>query len=85
MNLSATDSIVAVAPERFAGPGWANAPLTVYVQDTGGKIRRECIQPDEMSAEIVYLFDVCNAAHIAMTAAVKRMVAAKKPRRKRPR
>jgi hypothetical protein len=37
------------------------------------EFRREYIQPEEQSAEMVALYRVCAAAHVAMTAAVARM------------
>jgi hypothetical protein len=38
------------------------------------EFRREYIQPEEQSAEMVALYRVCSSAHVAMTAAVERML-----------
>ena len=68
------DFIVAVRPERCAGPGWANAPIWVVVRDVVGALREECIQPEEQTKDMLLLFDVAHAAHSALLAAVMREV-----------
>lgn len=77
MKLGKHDIVIAVAPEFHSGPGWANKTLTVVVLGAGGQLRRECLQPHEMSAEIVTLFTVGAAMHEALKAAV---VKAQRPR-----
>jgi hypothetical protein len=62
--------IITAYAERASGPGWANAPLWVIEQDSNGKITERCIQPSKFTAEIHSLYDISQAAHIAMLNAV---------------
>lgn len=55
VQLSRGEHIVAVVPEYASGPGWANSPLFVYI-DNQGKLRTECIQPDHQTVEQRILF-----------------------------
>ncbi len=66
-----TDKVVTAWAEYVAGPGWANAPVWVIVCDINGRLREECIQPDEQTAEIRALFAVSAAAAASMTRAVE--------------
>lgn len=52
------EAVIGVVPEYCAGPGWRNAPLWVYIRTNDGKLRTECIQPGERTAEQHVLFDV---------------------------
>lgn len=71
MDLKERDRIIAAFAERASGPGWANQPIWVLVRDgDNSDLRLECIQPDEQTAEMAYLYDVSVAAHSAMTSAV---------------
>jgi len=74
LNLKATDYIVTAYPERCSGPGWANAPIYVIVQDrTDGSLRREVIQPDQQTPEMLTIFSVCYEAHLALMREIERM------------
>jgi hypothetical protein len=52
------EAVIAVVPEYCSGPGWRNAPLWVYIRANDGKLRTECIQPTERTAEQHTLFDI---------------------------
>ena len=72
--IAKTDHIVAVVAEPASGPGWSNTPLWVIVQDENGKLRRECLQPEEQSDEIRLLYGVAAQVHRVMCAAVEGVV-----------
>lgn len=59
------ERVIAVVPQRAAGPGWANAPTWVYIATNDGRLREECIQPDERTPELHALYAageaMCNA------------------------
>jgi len=71
LHLKEHDHIVTAWPESVSGPGWANRLIWVLVQDGNGKLRRECLQPDEQTSEMLSLFAVAAAASNAITTAVK--------------
>lgn len=55
---------------RANGPGWSNSLVAVIIFDrAANKYRREVIQPEHQSAEIVSLFDWSALAHNRMTVA----------------
>jgi len=56
ITLNYGERIVGVVPEYVSGPGWANQPVWVYVGTNDGRLREECIQPTEMTAEMRTLF-----------------------------
>jgi hypothetical protein len=75
MTLKPTEYVVAAWAEPASGPGWANSPLWVLVSEQGIPIYRvECLQPEEQTDEMQTLYAVSRAAHVAMTAAVRRLV-----------
>lgn len=65
-------TIIAAYAEPAAGPGWANSPLWLIVRDENQKLRRECLQPEEQTADILNLYSVSAAAHAAITSAARR-------------
>jgi hypothetical protein len=74
MRLAPDEHVVAAWAQPAAGPGWSNSPVVVLICRNGTQeFRREYIQPEEQSAEMVALYRVCSSAHAAMTAAVGRM------------
>ena len=56
--------------EACHGPGWANQPVWVLVKDDAGALKIECIQPEDQTAAIGWLFRISEAAHKALRAAV---------------
>ena len=81
IKLAEHERIVAVVPQRAAGPGWANSPTWVHIVDySTGQHREECIQPEERSAALHHLY----AVGAAMQAALIEAVPAKKARRRAP-
>ena len=61
------EHIVTAWAEHAAGPGWANLPLWLLIQDGDGKLRIDWLQPDEQSAAIVALFGVSARVAADMT------------------
>lgn len=81
IKLADRERIVAVVPQRAAGPGWSNAPTWVHIVNYGtGQHREECIQPEERSAALHYLYSAGEAMHSALIDSVR----TKKTRRKAP-
>ena len=73
--LSRTERIVTAYAEPAAGPGWANTPLWVIIEDGAtGKVRQVCLQPSEQTAEMHTLYGFSSLAHSQMMGAVKRVV-----------
>lgn len=79
MKLSEHDHVLCAYAEPCHGSGWANAPVWFVVQSKlDGKLRHECLQPNEQSAEILNLYRVSAAVHVDMTLSVRRLLAKKK-------
>lgn len=70
IKLSHGERIVAVVPEYCNGPGWRNTPAWVYIATNDGRMREECIQPDERTPELHALFHAGEAMCNALVAAV---------------
>jgi hypothetical protein len=62
-QLKDQETIVTVYAEQAKGPGWSNQPLFVIVRDAKGRLREECLQPDEQTAEMKALFNVSATVH----------------------
>ena len=60
------DVIVTAYAQPCAGPGWGNSPIWVVVKNGDGKLREECIQPDEQTECMYKLYSVCAAAHSSL-------------------
>ena len=74
MRLAKNERIVTAYARLACGPGWSNMPVWIVVRDANGNLREECMQPDEQTAEIAHLYNVSEAAHYAMVAAVERAI-----------
>jgi hypothetical protein len=59
--------VVTAYAEPAAGPGWANAPLWVIVEDVHRKMRMECIQPEDQTKEIRMLYSISHNVHAVLT------------------
>lgn len=71
IHLGAHERIVAIVPERAAGPGWANAPTRVHIVNYETNTHREeCIQPNERTAELHALYGPAAAMMDALFTAV---------------
>lgn len=68
------DTIVTAWCEPASGPGWSNTPLWYLVRDGDGKLRIECLQPNERSEEIAVLYNVCAAAQSSLVGYVRKHV-----------
>lgn len=69
IKLEPGEYIIAVVPEKAAGPGWANSPTWVYIAGNG-KLRKECIQPNERTDALHALFNIGLAVCEALSEAV---------------
>ena len=50
--------------ERCHGPGWSNQPCWVLIEDRrDGKLRVECLQPDEQPPLVVKTFELYAVVH----------------------
>lgn len=65
------DTIVAVAAIPASGPGWSNTPLWVVVKNRDGKLREECLQPEEQGSAVLGLYRIAAAVHTAMVHAIE--------------
>lgn len=73
LKLEKGERIVTAFAEPAAGPGWGNTPIWVVIYSSmTGDYRQECIQPNEQTAEMHYLYSMAAAAHLAMVRAVER-------------
>lgn len=70
IELQYGERILAVVPERCAGPGWVNSPIWVYIGNNDRTFREECIQPNERNAELNALFDVGCVINRSLIAAL---------------
>lgn len=70
IKLHEGERVVAVVPERCAGPGWSNTPVWVYIATNDGRLREECIQPDERTPAMHALFHAGEAMMAALMLAV---------------
>jgi hypothetical protein len=71
MIIKESETIVTAFAENAAGPGWKNRPIWVIVRGADFKLREECIQPKNQTADMIALFNVSNAAHESMTSVVR--------------
>lgn len=74
LKLFKDDAILTAYAERASGPGWANRPVWAIVRGIDGKIRQECIQPEEMPHDMNLLYNLSEAAHLAMLNATESAV-----------
>ncbi len=71
MKIKHGERVVTAYAEHVNGPGWANNPLWVIIRGTDGKLREECLQPEEQTLEILTLFDVSAELNKALVNAVQ--------------
>lgn len=55
MILANDDQIITAWATSEAGPGWSNTPIWVLVREPSGKLRIECLQPDEQTGRMMDL------------------------------
>lgn len=73
VRLEPNEYIVTAYASPASGPGWANSPICVVILNSAtGKMREDCIQPADQTAEMLTLYAFSSLAHSQMTAAVKR-------------
>ena len=77
MKLNDLDTVVTAYASRCRGPGWSNSPVWVVIQDSNGKLREECIQPEEHTAEMHAMYDICASANKALLNSVHKYIRSK--------
>lgn len=77
-RLAEHEHVVTAYAQRASGPGWSNTPLWVIIQDGNGKLRRECLQPEEQTQTIYTLYGISHSVNIQLVNEVERIVARKK-------
>ena len=70
MKLKKGESIVTAWAEYVSGPGWSNQLVWVVIRTPDG-FREDCIQPEDQTPEMKWLFSISSAANRSMVAAVK--------------
>jgi hypothetical protein len=78
LKLTDHDYVITAYAERSSGHGWDNSPVWIIVRDGKGKMREECLQPEEQTAEMLTLYPICSVAHGAMRSAVLRAIKGRK-------
>lgn len=71
MKIKAHDHIIAVVAQPASGPGWANTPLWIILQDGNNHLRRVCLQPEEQSDGLRMLYATAAAVHVALVREVE--------------
>lgn len=74
LRLGEGDHIVSAYAQPAAGPGWSNAPLWVVVRDGNGKLREECLQPEEQPRGVLTLYRIASAVHGQLLAEITRVM-----------
>lgn len=82
-RLAEHEFVVTAYAQRASGPGWSNTPLWVIIQDGNGKLRRECLQPEEQSDTIYILYGISDSVNVQLVNEVERLVERKRVRKKR--
>jgi hypothetical protein len=82
LKLNDGDYII-TAYAQLSAVGWANAPIWVIVANGNHKLREECIQPKDQTAEMITLYRLSAEAHGAMKRAVIRAISKKRVRAKK--
>ena len=57
--------------ESAHGPGWANTPCWVIVEDRDGELTRECLQPQDQSPGLLAAYRLLEQAHELIMAEVE--------------
>ena len=60
--------------EYASGPGWINRPVYVLIEGRTGRLRVECLQPSEQSAEVQHLHRIAALVREEFMTAVRRQV-----------
>lgn len=69
--MSQHETIICAWCEYASGPGWANAPVWIIVQDGDGKLRRECVQPDKQGKLLHQIYPLCAEMHSLLLRALE--------------
>jgi hypothetical protein len=79
-TLDEWERVVCAYARKASGPGWANDPLYVVIEDhRTGKMREECIQPGQQNYEMRLLYNIAAQVDLALMFAVANLLRGKKP------
>ncbi len=67
-----SEYIVTAYAEPAAGPGWSNTPIWIVINNVLNKMRLECLQPEQQSAEMRTLYEISTAVNSQMKHAVNK-------------
>lgn len=67
IRLAANEHIVHAWGERASGPGWSNQPTWVLVREAAGKLRIECVQPQDLPRGSLDLWEISALVHAQMS------------------
>ena len=70
LHMQTGDTIVTAWCEYCCGPGWSNTPVWVILKDSNGKLRQECVQPDQFGKLLHCVWPVCESAHTLLLSAL---------------
>jgi len=74
LKLKAREWLVTAYSEECSGPGWANMPVIVIIQDSLGRMRQEYLQPEDQTEEIRLLYKISQHVNMAMKYAVGKVL-----------
>lgn len=70
LRMKPGDRILTAWADAPRGPGWSNYVIWAIVEEGGGKLRQECLQPHGQPREVMVLFDVAEAVHRSLLRAL---------------
>ncbi len=82
MKLNKNEYVVTAYASRASGPGWSNTPIWVVIRDNStGRLREECIQPEHQTAGMRILYGISEQTHAAMVAEVAELLSSTKKKK----
>ena len=73
-ELTEDESIVTAWGERCSGPGWSNRLVWILVREGSGKLRIDCLQPEEQSPSLSTLLDISHEVSRTMAQQVRNVM-----------
>jgi hypothetical protein len=58
LHLKDGDVFVTAYAQPASGPGWGNSPLWVVIRTRDGRLREECLQPEDQPAPIRQIYSI---------------------------
>lgn len=66
IELKLGERILAVVPQKCSGPGWSNFVAWVYIGNSCGEVRTDCLQQEDWSDDLFALAGVGEAMSDAL-------------------